>query len=132
MKKCFRILAAIGLAFAALPAFAAGDEVWLCKFKGYTEDGQHYYIVVKPFDGDPKQYQQLNSQEFGKALYAELAPGKRYSSEIACAMRGRELSEKWWKDVLAGEDYFSGPANSTLSEWRDGKIVALPWPKAKK
>ena len=131
MKKRFGIVAALALGFLALPAFA-DDEVWLCKFKGYTEDGQYYYIAVKPFDGDPSRWNELNSNDFGKALYAQLAPGKRFSGETACAMRGRELSENYWKKLLADEDSFSGPLNTTLAEWRDGHIVAMPWPKSKK
>jgi len=131
MKKCFGILAALGLAFAALPAFAQADEVWLCKFKGYTEDGQYYYVVVKPFDGNLDQGREFNNGDFGKALFADLAPGKRFSGETACAMRGREMSNKWFEKLLAGDDMFSGPLNTTLAEWRDGHIAEMPWPKSK-
>jgi hypothetical protein len=34
--------------------------------------------------------------------------------------------------LLADDDMFSGPLNTTLAEWRDGHLVAVPWPKTKK
>jgi hypothetical protein len=132
MKARFATLAAMALAFTALPAVAADGEPWMCRYKGYTEDGQYYYIAVKPFDGEAGMSQQLNSSEFAKALFDELAPGKRFSGETACALRPRDVTEKWFEKLLAGDDFFSGRNNTTLAEWRDGRMVALPWPKAAK
>lgn len=132
MKKCFAILAAAGLACAALPAAAADGEPWMCQYKGYTEAGEYYYIAVKPFDGDADQGQQLNSHDFAKALFDDLAPGKRFSGETACAQRPRDVTEQWFEKLLAGDDMFSSSYNTTLAEWRDGRIVELPWPKSAK
>jgi len=87
MMKCFAILAATGLAFAALPAFAADGELLMCRYKGYTADGQYYYIAVKPVAGDEALARQLNDSEFAHAMFANLAPGNRFSGETACAMR---------------------------------------------
>ncbi len=132
MKNGFRGLAGTMLACAALPAFAADGEPWMCRYKGYTEAGQYYYIAVKPFEGPASQYQELNSHEFAKALFADLAPGKRFSGETACAQRPREATEQWFKKLLAGDDMFSSTYNTTLAEWRDGRLVELAWPKSAK
>lgn len=132
MKTYSAILAAIGLACTALPSAAADGEPWMCRYKGYTEAGQYYYIAVKPFDGDASQSQQLNSHEFAKALFDDLAPGNRFSGETACAQRPRDVTEQWFAKLLAGDDMFSSSYNTTLAEWRDGRIVELPWPKPAK
>lgn len=131
MNKVLGSLMAMGLVCAVLPAFASDGEPWMCSYKGYAEDGNYYYIAVKPFDanGDAAQGTQLNSHDFANALYADLAPGKRFSGEIACAQRPQEVTETWWKKMLAGDDMFSSSYNTTLAEWRDGRIVELPWPK---
>ncbi len=132
MKTVWGMMVAAGLACTALPAAAADDEPWMCRYKGYTQEGQYFYIVVKPFDGPATQGQQLNSHEFAKALFDELAPGKRFSGETACAQRPREVTGPWFQKLLAGDDMFSSSYNTTLAEWRDGRLVAMPWPKAKK
>lgn len=125
MKKCFAILAAIGLGCATLPSAAADSEPWMCCYKGYTEAGQYYYIVVHPFEGDADQSHQLNSSEFAQGLFDDLAPGKRFSGERACAQRPREVTEKWFKKLLAGDDMFSGPNNTTL-----GRMARYPHRRA--
>jgi len=130
MNKCLTILAATALAFAALPSAADEGEPWMCRYKGYTEDGQYYYIAVKPFDGGADQGQLLNSHDFADALFDDLAPGKRFSGEIACAQRPRDVTEQWFDKLLAGDDMFSSSYNTTLAEWRDGRLVELPWPKS--
>lgn len=132
MKKRFAILVAAGLAITALPAAAADGENWMCSYKGYTEDGNYYYIAVRPFEGngDPRQSQQLNDHDFAKALFDDLAPGKRFSGELACALRPRDVTDKWFTKMLAGDDMFSSHYNTTLGEWRDGRIVKLAWPKS--
>jgi hypothetical protein len=134
MKKFFAMLAAVGFASVSLQAFAAPGEPWVCRYKGYTPEGQYYYIVVKPFDGngDPRQDAELNSSDFAKSLFDQLAPGNRFSGERACAMRPKDVTDKWWAKLLADDDMFSGPYNTTLAEWRDGRLVKLPWPKPKK
>ena len=132
MKKCFAILAAAALACAALPAVAADGEILMCRYKGYSADGQYYYIVAKPFEGDVALLRQLNSTEFGRALFDDLAPGKRFAGETACASRPRDVTEKWFEKLLAGDDFFSGRNNTTLAEWNGGAMVALPWPKPAK
>ncbi|RZA15075.1 MAG: hypothetical protein EOP93_17580 [Lysobacteraceae bacterium] len=71
----------------------------------------------------------MNSSEFGHALFAELAPGKRFSGETACAQRARDVSDTWFTKLLANDDSFSSPYNTTLAEWRDGRLSRLEWPK---
>jgi len=132
MKRCFAMLAAVSLAFAALPAFAADGELLMCRYKGYTAEGDYYYIAVKPFGGDEALARQLNNSEFAHAMFAGLAPGKRFSGETACAMRPADVTEKWYEKLLAGDDFFSGRNNTTLAEWNGAEMVALPWPKAAK
>jgi len=116
------------MACAALPSVASDGDRWMCSYKGYTEEGDYYYIVVKPFDGDASQHQRLNSHEFADALYADLAPGKRFSGERACARRPRETTGQWFAKVLSGKHMFSTRRNATLAEWQDGRLVELPWP----
>lgn len=117
------------LSSMALPAAAADGDPWLCKYKGYDEAGMHYYIVVRPFDGPADRYSALNDNRFGHALFERLTPGKRFSGETACAQRPREMTEKWFQKIVAGDDMFSSRSNTTLAEWKDGNLVALPWPK---
>jgi ABC-type oligopeptide transport system substrate-binding subunit len=128
MKKRFSIVAALAVAFTALPSAASEGENWMCRYKGYSEDGNYYYIAVRPFEGDAQQSRDLNDHDFAKALFDDLAPGKRFSGELACAMRPRDVTTEWFDKMLAGDDMFSSSYNTTLAEWRDGRIVAMPWP----
>jgi len=134
MNKLVSWAVAVGLASICLQSFAADGEPWMCRYKGYTADGQHYYIVIKPFDGngDPRQDSELNHSDFATQLFDSLAPGNRFSGERACAMRPRDVTEKWWSKMLAGDDMFSSSYNTTLAEWRDGRVAKLPWPKPAK
>lgn len=132
MKAIFSFVAATAFAFTALPSAAADGDPWMCSYKGYTEDGQYHYIAVKPFDGDASQRQMLNSSDFAKALFNDLAPGTRPSGEIACAMRPREFTEQWFGKILAGKGVFHSHHNTTLAEWRDGRLVKMPWPRSAK
>lgn len=134
MKKILSLVVAAGLASASLQSLAAPGEPWMCSYKGYTPEGQYHYIVIKPFDGsgDPRQDGELNSSDFAKPLFDSLAPGNRFSGERACAMRPRNVTEEWWTKMLAGDAVFNSPYNTTLAEWRDGRVVKLPWPKSAK
>lgn len=134
MKKVIRWVVVAGLASVSLQSFATSGEPWMCRYKGYTPEGQYYYIAIKPFDGngDPRQDSELNSSDFAKQLFDNLAPGNRFSGERACAMRPRDVTEKWWAKMLTGDDMFSSSYNTTLAEWRDGHVVKLPWPKSAK
>lgn len=85
---------------------------------------------ISTFDGDAARGQQLNSHDSAKALFDDLAPGKRFSGEAARAQHPRDVTEQWFKKLLAGDDMFSPPYSTTLSEWRDGRIVGLPSPKS--
>lgn len=132
MKASVSAVALLVLTGFSQSAAAAGGEVWLCKFKGWTPKGMEHYVVVKPFDGTPEQGLEFNSPAFVQKVFSDLAPGNRPSGDTACAMRASDISETWYKKLLAGDDYFSGPSNSTLAEWRNGTLVKVPWPKAKK
>lgn len=134
MKRLIVTLLTMGLAFMTSPSIAADGEPWMCRYKGYTKEGNYYYIAVKPFDGNSnaQQWTELNNRNFAQALFDQLAPGKRFSGETACAKRPRDFTNGWFKKLLAGEDMFSSRYNTTLAEWRDGRLVELPWPESTK
>lgn len=128
MKTCFAWVVAAALGFATLPSVAAEGEPWMCSYKGATESGDHHYIAVRPFEGPSSQHQMLNSGDFAKALFRDIAPDKRSVGGPACAQRPREFTEQWFDKILAGKGTLHSPYNTTLAEWRDGRLVRLPWP----